>query len=293
MSKLQKYPLFELSPEQFEKLCIELVAASLEGDNAVLSEKPNWIDAVIGSQSPSGAKTVAVEVSHRTQFPPMGLNNFFERLLKEPRKFDEYVFITSSPLRQVHRQVLESATAKSLARPIRLLGQAEVVGLLDKHQDIAAKYFKTLSNRVRIRRLSEFTSILGVAISLFAFATSFYADRETPKEASAFSSQIASVEDSLTRLKSLEAGLQDLKSDLRSKSEESARVSKEYEEAMKLKALTKEQLEQVRLAIGSQSQWEVFLNYFFGFVLGVAGSVLATIITDRWKQRRVLTRPYA
>ena len=292
MSQLQKYPLFELSPEQFEKLCIELVATSIEENGVILAEKPRWIDAVIGSLSPAGAKTIAVEVKHRTNIHPRDLNQFYERLLQEHQKFDEYIFITSSPLQQVQRQTLNSAVAKSLAKPIRLLGQEEVIGLLDKHPDIAAKYFKDLRERISKRRRSMLFSVLSIALSFLGFVLSFNDYRELPKEDSAFSSQIASVEDSLSRLKSLEAGLRDLKNELRSKSEESARVSKEYEEAMKLKVLTKEQLELVKSAVSAQSRWEVFWNYFFGFLLGVAGSVLATIITDRWKQRRALVKPY-
>ena len=102
-----------------------------------------------------------------------------------------------------------------------------------------------------------------------------------------------SVEDSLARLGDLERGLLALKVDLENKARESAQVSKEYEEAMRLKALTSEQLESVRRAVSSQSRSDVFWNYFFGFILGVAGSVVATILTDKWKQRRSLADPDA
>lgn len=294
MAASKKYPFFELSPEQFEKLCIELYAASIDGSSAVLSEKPRWIDAVIGTVSTTGTKSVAVEVKHRMNFHLRDLDHFIERLSREAQKFDEYVFITSSPLLQKSQQILDSLAVNSLAKPIRLLGQEEIIGLLDRNPEIASRYFKAVRQRVKIRRLSEIVSLVAVAASLAGLTSSFFSYRDTTStESTSFSSQIESVEESLSRLKSLEAGLRTLKDDLRSQSEESARVTKEYEEAMKLKALTSEQLEQVKLAINSQSRGEVFMNYFLGFLLGVAGSVLATIITDRWKQRRALAKPYA
>lgn len=277
-----KYPLFELNPQQFEQLCIELIAASTEEGSAVLSDKPKWLDAVIGRVSKDGVKTTAVGVSHRTTFHPLGLNHFFDRLSREEIKFDEYVFITSSPLQDIHHKMLESEAARTLGRPIRLLGQNAVLALLDKHPSIAAKYFKNIQKRVKLRTASEIISVFGVVLSLLGLIGSFHEFRQpAPLNPASFGTQIASVEESLDRLKTLEAGLQELKNELRSKSDEAVRISKEYEDAMKLKALTKEQLEQVKLAVGTQSRVEVFMNYFLGFVLGVAGSVLATIITDR------------
>lgn len=294
MPSAASYPLFELSPEQFEKLCVELMSSAAGASSAVFADKPRWIDAVIGTVSSAGTKTIAIEVSHRTNFHPLGLNHFFERLAKEERKFDEYVFITSAPLQDAHRQMLNSSSAKALDRPISLLGQQEVIELLDKNPSIATKYFKALRQQVKRRRAVELASVLGLVASVAGLASSFYALRDSPPlEPASFGSQIASVEESLARLKSLESGLRDLKEELRTKSEEAAKVSKEYEEAMKLKALTQEQLEQIKLAVSGQSKTEVFFNYFWGFLLGVAGSVLATIITDRWKQRQALRKPYA
>jgi hypothetical protein len=261
-----KYPLFELTPEQFEQLCIELITSSTEERSAVLSDKPRWLDAVIGKVSKDGVKTMAVEVSHRTSFHPLGLNHFFERLSREERKFDEYVFITSSPLQDIHHKMLDSAAARALGSPIRLLGQDEVFALLDRYPAISAKYFKSLRKRVKLRNASEIISVVGVIFSLLGLGASFYEYRKTPPlKPDSFGTQITSVEESLARLKALEAGLQGLKEELKSKSDEAARVSKEYEDAMKLKALTKEQLEQVKLAVGSQSRAEVFMNYFLGW----------------------------
>jgi predicted PurR-regulated permease PerM len=171
-----------------------------------------------------------------------------------------------------------------------LLGQQDVFHLLAKHSDVAAKYFKEVAQKVRQRRLSVSISLLGVVasvVSLFFSIIPFTKD----KERDSFESQIQAVEANLNSLRALERNLSALKKELQTTSEESARIKREYEEALKLKAITAEQLEQIKKAVSAQSTMDTFLNYFFGFLLGVAGSILATVITDRWKARRALSGP--
>jgi len=298
MSENQPYQLYELSSEEFERLCIDLLVAA---DSLLIGEgeaAPRWIDAIAKRKTKNGDKFVAIEISHRTTFHPEGLRLFLERSAKEVRKFDEYIFITSSPIQEIHRQLVYSDAAKTLNAEVKILGQQELIELLNSHQDIAAKYFKSVRDRVRHRRISTFVSSIALIASLTGLVSNllydniysfFGSNRQTKSQ---FSTQIKSVEESLSRLSDLENGLRKLKGELQEKSIETARVTKEYEEAMKLKSLTTEQLDQVRKAVNAQSRIDVFLNYLFGFILGVAASVLATIITDKWKQRRALARPY-
>ncbi|SRR5258708_2531102 len=108
---------------------------------------------------------------------------------------------------------------------------------------------------------------------------------------SQLSEQVKSVEDSLARLNDLELGLKALKVELQQKSDETSRVTKEYDEAMKLKTLTTDQLNEVKKAVGFRGGMDILRDYFSGLFLGVAGSVLATVITDKWKRQRALSKP--
>jgi hypothetical protein len=227
-------------------------------------------------------------------FHPEGLRLFLERLSKEPQKFDEYIFITSSPIADIHRQLKDSAAAKALNALVQILGRAELTQLLDSHPAVAMKYFKSVRDRIKRRRAAAWISALALTASLGGLSSAIYSlvrfEREPKSE---LTEQVGAVEASLVRLRDLERSLTNLKKELQEKSAESARIAKEYEEAMKLKALTSEQLDQIKKAVNSQSRMDVFLNYFWGFLLGVAGSILATIIVDMWKRRRALQRPYA
>lgn len=294
MSTSSHYPLYELSGEEFERLCIELLMAADPQLTVSAGEAPRWIDAVGVKKVPNGTRSVAIEAKHRTAFHPEGLRLFLERLSQESTKFDEYIFITSSQIQGVHRQVSKSQAAISLNAELRLLGRDDILSLLDQHRHVAAKYFKTARERQQKQKYAALVSSFAVAVSVGVLGNLLYDSmRARAEPSSKLTEQVKSVESSLARLRDLEQSLKALKDDLVHKSAESARITKEYEEAMKLKALTAEQLEQVKKAVSGQSGAEIFLNYLFGFLLGVAGSVLATVITDRWKQRRELRKPYA
>jgi hypothetical protein len=294
MSTSTPYPLYELSGEEFERLCVELLMAADPQLTISAGEAPRWIDAIGIKKTPTAPRSVAIEAKHRTAFHPEGLRLFLERLAKESRKFDEYIFITSSPIQDVHRQVVATQAAKSLNADIKLFGKDDILSLLDQHRHVAAKFFKTARKRQQKQKFAALVSSIAAAASVSFMANLVHDSlRSRFEPSSKLTEQVKSVENSLARLRDLEQSLRVLKDDLEQKSTESARITKEYEEAMKLKALTADQLEQVKKAVSGQSGTEIFLNYFFGFLLGVAGSVLATVITDRWKQRRELRKPYA
>jgi hypothetical protein len=293
VSTSSPYPLYELSGDEFERLCVELLMAADPQLTISAGEAPRWIDAVGVKKVPGGTRSVAIEAKHRTAFHPEGLRLFLERLAQESKKFDEYIFVTSSPIQDAHRQVSQSQSAMSLNGKIRLLGKDDILLLLDQHRHVAAKYFKTAHDRQQRQKLAALLSLFTVAVSVAVWASLLYDSlRSRAEPSSKLTEQVKTVENSLARLRDLEQSLKTLKDDLQQKSAESARITKEYEEAMKLKALTAEQLEQVKKAVAGQSSTDIFLNYFFGFLLGVAGSVLATVITDKWKQRCELRKPY-
>ncbi|MEW9902353.1 hypothetical protein [Pseudomonas putida] len=78
--------------------------------------------------------------------------------------------------------------------------------------------------------------------------------------------------------------------ELQEKSAETARIQLEYEDALKLRSFTDEEIYRFKKAASITNAMETFLNYFYGFIIGVFGSILATIVTDRWKARRALNR---
>jgi hypothetical protein len=285
------FPIFELSSQDFEKLCLDLFAAEGGSYRLIHDDKNRWFD-IFGEKTAANgvSSSVAVEIKHRKTFHPENVGLFVDRLSKSDLHFDEYIFVTSAPITAERRRVTHAKIISNSKFNIQLLGQHEVFQLLLKYPKISTKYFKSVSQKIFQRRVTVVTSFAGISVSLFSLVLTIIPLAEE-KEKSSFESQIQSVETNLQGLKEVERNLIELKKELQATSVESAQIKMDYEAALKLKAITSEQLEQINKAVNSQTSTDTALNYFFGFLLGVAGSILATVITDRWKARRELSGP--
>lgn len=282
-------PLFELSPQDFEKLCLDLFTAEGGNYRLIHDGKNRWFDVSGEKAAANGiSNTIAIEIKHRNVFHPESVRFFVDGLSKSNLHFDEYIFVTSAPITAEHRRTTHARIISNSKFNIQLLGQQEILQLLLKHPKIASKYFKSVSQKIFQRRLAVATSFAGILASLLSLLLTFLPLTQD-KEKSSFESQIQSVETNLQGLKEMERNLGALKKELQATSDESAQIKRDYEAALKLKAITSEQLEQINKAVNSKTATDTALNYFFGFLLGVAGSILATVITDRWKARRELS----
>jgi len=166
MSEKPQYPLYELSGEEFERLCLDLLVASDPSLSISAAELPRWIDAVGARKTKQGVQSVAINVTHRSTFHPEGLRLFLERLSKEDQKFDEYVFVTSSPIQEIHRKLSNSNAVTAMNAEVKILGQAELISLLDSYPVVVAKYFKSVRDRVRLRKIATSLSSVALAISI-------------------------------------------------------------------------------------------------------------------------------
>ncbi|NWC43933.1 restriction endonuclease [Pseudomonas edaphica] len=283
------FPIFELSPQDFEKLCLDVFTAEGGSYRLIHDDKNRWFDVFGEKPVASGiCSTVAVEIKHRKAFHPEIVDFFVDSLSKSNLHFDEYVFVTSAPITAEQRRATHAGIISDSKFNIQLLGQQEVFQLLLKHPKIANRYFKSVSQKIFQRRVAVATSFAGILASVLSLLFTMIPLVEE-KEKSSFESQIQSVETNLQGLKQMERNLDALKKELQATSDESAQIKRDYEAALKLKAITSEQLEQINKAVNSQTATDTALNYFFGFLFGVAGSILATVITDRWKARRELS----
>ncbi|MFJ3117739.1 restriction endonuclease [Pseudomonas protegens] len=284
---IQKFPIFELAPSDFEKLCVELFEA--EGGKFRLVAHTDF-DIEGRRLLPSGdIETFAIEVRHRSVFQIEALRRFISRIRDSGEKFDRLVFITSALIAGKQWLSVERVLSQELGRCTDVIGQAELFTLLKSHPKIAEKYFTKVSGKRRKLRWSLASSFGVVLVSITSMLSAILPIFNDANPTS-FEEKIHSVEQNLAGLKSLENSLKDLKFELKSKSEESVRIKAEYEEALKLKSFTQDQMEQFKKAVNTQSATDTFMNYFLGFLLGVFGSILATVITDTWKTKRALVR---
>lgn len=282
-----RYPLFELSAVELEKLCLELLQA--EGGQFELSR--NSAFDIKGDRITGNAKQehIAVEVKHRTHFHIQQLKDFIAKMDVQPEGFNSLIYMTSAPISIRQRDLIESSIPNTQTRQIKVVGQHELHALLSKHQAIGEKYFKTAVEKKKKRTFIAAGALVMVAFSTLSLVSATWKDVISPQPFT-FEDRINEVEQNLQSLKSLEESLNDLKVELLHKSAETARIQLEYEEALKLRSFTDDEINRFKRAASTANAMETFLNYFYGFIIGVFGSILATIITDRWKARRALNR---
>lgn len=291
MANNTKYPLYELTPEVFERLCFDLLARSYQGfDFGIFGPEPGPDKGVdfVGTKDEAGKHVkVAVEIKHRTSLHPDGLRLFLQRFADYFSDFDELVIVTSSPITKTHREFVSLPSLKEKGVNVRLIGQSDIFELLEKNQDIAARYFDKVRDKVRKRKYAEYLSVLASVASVIGLILSLYS-YNNHEETTSLDRQIDSVEMALKGVRSLEGSLSDLKGELTKTSKESEQIKKEYEEALKLKSVTADQLKQIRKAVSSQTNSEIVFNYLLGFLLGVGSSILGAVIYDRIRRFRAL-----
>ncbi|MBF8774090.1 hypothetical protein [Pseudomonas fulva] len=281
-----RYPLFELSPSELEELSLDL----LQAEGGAFEPAREAAFDIEGRRTANGRdEHIAVEVKHRTHFYIGQLKDFIAKVGGKASRFNMLIYITSAPISIRQRELIESTVGNSTTQNVAVIGQHELHSLLSKHPVIGEKYFKTAVAKKKRRTLIAAGSAVIVAFSSLSLISTAWKEVVNPQPFT-FEDRINAVEQNLQSLRSLEESLQDLKLELQEKSAETARIQLEYEEALKLKSFTDEEINRFKKAASTTNAMETFLNYLYGFIIGVFGSILATIVTDRWKAMRALNR---
>lgn len=142
-----------------------------------------------------------------------------------------------------------------------------------------------MSIKAELVRSHAVVSLLAGMVASIAFSfLSVYVYR-AGREAT-LSAQIAQVESALTQISGLSDSLGKLKTDLESTAKEKERIEAEYKKATELKTLTESQLVAVRAALAHRSIFEIIRDNLISFFLGVASSLVATVLWFLASERR-------
>lgn len=107
------------------------------------------------------------------------------------------------------------------------------------------------------------------------------------QEKSKLQAQIAEVESAIDNLQSIENNLKKIKDDMIATKQAKDRIEEEYDKAKELKKLTDRQIEAISLAVNKRTKKDALMDYLRGFILGVAGSLVANSIIGLIKRKRV------
>ena len=277
--------LFELSPGQFEQLCVDL----LEREGYLIIKKADstldyGFDLVGRYQENEETKEIAVAIKHKINLSSdeiqIVLNKFFHILTAH----NTYLLMTSSNLTESQREIISHFDHQI---DVNVIDRKKLLLLVEKYPEIKDKYFKPVIKELRERKIRLYISIAAVVISSVGVFTSFQGLFITKKPL--LSDRIQKVKSALSNIKDLEGYLKSLKEEMVETDEASRLITEKYEKAKKLEKLTNDQLEAVRLALESERWKRDIFTLLMGFLLGIGSSFIGSILYSSWKQKRAVT----
>lgn len=273
--------LYNLRPEEFESLCADLLRANgFQEVSLVGGPKDMGVDLIARKD---GFRYL-VEVKHRKRLlHRREIQEIVDRIQRSGLQADGVILMTSSPIDD------SAVNEVNTSLKFEILARDEISQLLESHQKL--KEEKLLSARRRRYDQIKRTSLSGIAavISAIALNTSIFQKDSDPSDLP-LENRIQTVDNALEGIKGLEEHLKQIKLDMESTAEETQQIQEEYRQAMALKDLTEEQIAITRKALASETLGQKALTTLLGFVLGVASSVVGSVVYSKIKQFRALTK---
>lgn len=283
--------IYDISPQKFEELAFDFLKnqSSLENLENFSSGSPDHgFDFSATFKEEQNTTRVAIEAKHRKRLSRDDLRKIALSASLIKINFDGFILITSAKLTQDEQVYLENLIRKSGYTFIKIY-QNITLETLTRAIDPNALEEVIESKQLEIKRLT-YSSALVVTILLIFFSNLI---PHVFTEEKVLDARIENVENALYSIKNLEAHLTEIKSDMKNTQRETEAIKREYERSLELKQLTDSQQDALRAAIGAASPpwWIKLLDYFFGFILGIAASVIAGVIHERIKRNRILNSP--
>lgn len=275
--------IYDISPDKFEKLAFEILSKddSLRV-NPVIGRVIGIPYDFTGQLSVNGDtfKSVVGEIKHRKRLSRNEILSLSEKLTSYSKDYKVFALVSSASINMETRTFIENTFKSSGFDEILIYDKGYFDSKISIQGSIA---YKSIEKEKRTKYLASIAAAIGMIGSIVGFimvGKYFYEAEDQSLKA-----RINNVQGALNNISNLENYLNSIKSDLEYTAKESAKIQREYKEALKLKELTQEEIIALRGAVGykSQSWWREILEYFLGFILGVAASIVASYCYERIK----------
>lgn len=280
---IEKQNLYDLTPDEFEKLCGEILKT--QGfDRINFVGAPGKRDQGIDIVGEKEGRSVAVQVKHTKNLSIQMIHRITDQVQASPYQPKELLIMTSAALVPSHKWLLQNVPA---TLTIKIMAHDEILKVLNERPEIRRSQMAKAQRRMIRQRweliigiTGSFASIIGIIIS----GMSFFAQPEKPQ----LQERIETVELAIGNLKDLEKQLSNIKEDMVKTEKATKAIEQEYAKAKELEKLTEEQYEAVKKALRTKSWQRTVLDYVFGFIFGIAASLIASVIYSKFRQHRTL-----
>ncbi|ENX39586.1 restriction endonuclease [Acinetobacter courvalinii] len=286
-----KIDIYDISAQKFEELAFNFLKeqkdlTSLE--NLTSGKIDSGYDFSATLKDAKKPCKIAIEAKHRRKLSKQDLYRIAETAERIKSGFDGFILITSAKLNEEEQELLKRLLLSSGYTLIKIY-QGVTFEALTKTSNPRARAEIINSKKSEIKNLA-----FGIISSILALIAStsnlipYFLDEDKNLD-----TRIENVANALESIKSLEKHLTEIKSDMQKTQRESETIKREYEKSQELKQLTDDQQAAIRAAIGASSPpwWIKPLDYFFGFILGIGASVIASFIHERIKRNKALNSP--
>ncbi|MGB5886179.1 MAG: restriction endonuclease [Acinetobacter venetianus] len=286
-----KIDIYDISVEKFEELAFNFLQeqkdlTSLE--NLTSGKIDSGYDFSATLKDAEKPCKIAIEAKHRRKLSKQDLYRIAETAERIKSGFDGFILITSAKLNEEEQELLKKLLLRSGYTLVKIY-QGVTFEALTKTSNSKARADIIKSKRSEIKNLAF--GIISIILTLIASTSSLITN--FLDEDKNLDTRIENVANALESIKSLEKHLTEIKSDMQKTQRESEIIKREYEKSQELKQLTDDQQAAIRAAIGASSPpwWIKPLDYFFGFILGIGASVIASFIHERIKRNKALNSP--
>jgi hypothetical protein len=276
----EREDFYKLIPSEFERLVADVLAQSGYSDVKLVGGLGDQGVDILAKRE---GQAVAVQVKHKMRLSLQEINRFADWYFKNPSTPRTMIIVTSAEL---------PTNAASQIKGIPPGARIEIVDgrglqqMFNAHEAASQQVMADANKRLRSQRVrllvsatAGLFSILGALLSLYPFV--FH-------EKAPLDRRIETMQKALSSMRDIEGYLADIKHDMEETQKATGAINQKYAEAKELEKLTAAQLSALQATLQVRDWKWTILNYILGFVLGVASSLLATVLYSRWKQRKAL-----
>jgi hypothetical protein len=273
-----KYPIFELTPDKFVQLCSDLFQAEYVYDKLYIFTNNNG--KTVDIQGHKGIEKIGIEVKHKSTFSEKSLVELIENFKNQFDVYHQFFFIISA-------KISKQDKLKFSTENVKILDQEDLFKLLDKHNDVAKRYFQNLKVEKKKTSFVFTSSLVAVIASIAVSSTTIFSFFEK-NESKPLENKIQNVEQVLNGIKNLEGDLNKIKEDMVETEIQNKKIMLEYEKLKGVEDLIEKRKEELNSIVNYKSWSTRIFEFLFGTFFGVVTSIFSSILYDKWKQKRAL-----
>lgn len=270
---------YNLTPREFAQLVATVLSHSPGFSDVLIATVDQGVDIL----AKRNGNSVGIEVKHKTHISTQDIQQLVYRHYAHPAAPRDLILVTSA---EVSPDIRSSVSIIPRNGHFEIIDRNDLRNMLSNKTTIQKQYelvgiqrLKSQRKLISIGLIAGIFSILGTVLPIFIEGQF----RKAPLD-----KRIETVENALRSMRDLETYLDEIKRDMLDTQKATELINEKYSQAKELEKLTAVQIAALQSTLQVRNWWWTALNYLFAFVLGIASSLIATVLHARWKQRKAI-----